>query len=64
MTINYARKYDQKIDEKIARESMTSAVVNNDYDFVGVKTVNVYSVPNAELNDYSVAGTSKYVTPK
>mgnify|MGYP000837916745 CR=1 FL=1 len=41
MAINYASKYAQKIDEKFARESMTSAAVNNDYDFVGVKTVNV-----------------------
>ena len=40
MAINYASKYAQKIDEKFARESMTSAAVNNDYDFVGVKTVN------------------------
>ena len=57
MAINYASKYAQKIDEKFARESMTSAAVNNDYDFVGVKTVNVYSVPTAEMNDYSVSGT-------
>ena len=51
MAINYASKYAQKIDEKFARESMTSAAVNNDYDFVGVKTVNVYSVPTAEMNE-------------
>ena len=62
MAINYASKYAQKIDEKFARESMTSAAVNNDYDFVGVKTVNVYSVPTAEMNDYSVSGTSKHCT--
>ena len=28
MAINYASKYAQKIDEKFARESMTSAAVN------------------------------------
>ena len=64
MAINYASKYAQKIDEKFARESMTSAAVNNDYDFVGVKTVNVYSVPTAVMNDYSVSGTSRYGTPQ
>lgn len=63
MAINYASKYAQKIDEKFARESMTSSAVNNDYDFVGVKTVNVYSVPTAEMNDYTVTGTSRYGTP-
>lgn len=63
MAINYASKYAQKIDEKFTRESMTSQAVNNDYDFVGAKTVNVYSIPTAEMNDYSVSGTSRYGTP-
>ncbi len=64
MAINYASKYAQKIDEKFARESMTSSAVNNDYDFVGVKTVNVYSIPTAQMNDYSAAGSSRYGTPQ
>jgi N4-gp56 family major capsid protein len=64
MAINYASKYAQKIDEKFARESMTSQAVNNDYDFVGAKTVNVYSIPTAEMNDYSVNGTNRYGTPQ
>ena len=63
MSINYASKYAQKIDEKFARESMTSAAVNNDYDFVGVKTVNVYNIPTAEMNDYNPSGTNRYGTP-
>lgn len=64
MAVNYASKYAQKIDEKFARESMTSPAVNTDYDFVGVKTVNIYSVPAAEMNDYSVTGTNRYGTPQ
>lgn len=64
MAINYASKYAQKIDEKFARESMTSPAVNNDYDFVGAKTVKVYSVPTAQMNDYTSSGTSRYGTPQ
>lgn len=64
MAINYASKYAQKIDEKFTREAMTTPAVNNDYDFVGAKTVKVYSVPTAQMNDYSVSGTSRYGTPK
>lgn len=64
MAINYASKYAQKIDEKFARESMTSPAINTDYDFVGVKTVNVYSVPTAQMNDYNITGTSRYGTPQ
>lgn len=64
MAVNYASKYSQKIDEKFARESVTSQAVNNDYDFVGVKTVNVYSVPTAAMNDYSPTGMNRYGTPQ
>ncbi len=64
MAINYASKYAQKIDEKFTRESLTSSAVNSDYDFVGVKTVNVYTVPTAEMNDYNINGaSSRYGTP-
>lgn len=63
MAINYASKYAQKIDERFAREAITDNAVNNDYDFVGAKTVNVYSVPTAAMNDYTRTGTSRYGTP-
>lgn len=65
MAIDYAVKYAQKIDEKFARESMTSPAVNNDYDFVGVKTVKVYTIPTANMNDYDLtSSTSRYGTPQ
>ena len=63
MAVNYASKYAQKIDERFSREALTGAAVNNDYDFVGTKTVNVYSVPTAAMNDYKRTGTSRYGTP-
>ena len=63
MAINYASKYAQRIDERFAREALSEAAVNNDYDFVGAKTVNVYSAPTAAMNNYSRTGTSRYGTP-
>lgn len=63
MAINYASKYAQKIDERFSREALTGAAVNNDYDFVGTKTVNVYSVPTAPMNDYTRTGADRYGTP-
>lgn len=63
MAINYASKYAQKIDEKFAREALSEPAVNQDYDFVGAKTVNVYSVPTAAMNDYKRTGQSRYGTP-
>lgn len=63
MAINYASKYAAKIDERFSKEAVSSPAVNNDYDFVGVKTVNVYSVPTAPMNDYTRNGASRYGTP-
>lgn len=64
MAINYATKYAQAIDERFEKESMSNAVVNQNFDFVGAKTVNVYSVPTATMNDYQREGSSRYGTPK
>ena len=60
MAINYAAKYSEKIDERFALMSVTAPAVNDDFDFIGVKTVNVYSIPTKALNDYSMTGNSRY----
>ena len=62
MAVNYASKYAQKIDEKFSKEALTDQAVNKDYDFVGVKTVNIYSIPTAQMNDYSREGSNRYGT--
>ena len=63
MAINYAEKYSSKVDERIVNGSLTNDIINNDYDFIGVETVKVYSVPTVALNDYQASGTSRYGTP-
>ncbi len=63
MAINYAEKYSAKIDERFKIGAVTTPAVNNDYDFIGVKTVKVYSVPTAEMNDYERTGANRYGTP-
>ena len=63
MAINYAEKYSAKIDEKFKLASVTAAAVNNDYDFVGVKTVKVYSIPTVAMGDYTREGANRYGTP-
>lgn len=64
MAINYAQKYASKIDERFASEALTDKAINKDYDFVGVKTVNVYSIPTAPMNDYTRTGSDRYGTPQ
>ena len=38
--------------------------LNNDYKFTGVKTVNVYSIPVVQMNDYTRSGSNRYGTPE
>lgn len=64
MAINYASKYAAQIDERFSREAFSTGAVNQDYDFVGVKTVNVYSVPTAKMNNYAKTGANRYGTPE
>ena len=63
MAINYATKYASKIDERFSKESFTDIAVNKDFNFVGVKTVQVYSMPTASLSDYKRDGSNRYGTP-
>lgn len=63
MAIEYASKYAQNVDERFALGSLTGGIVNNEYDFIGVSTVKVYSIPTVGMNDYKLTGTSRYGTP-
>lgn len=63
MAIEYAAKYSGKVDERFAIASMTAQAVNNDYEFTGVDTVKVFSIPTVELNDYALTGNNRYGTP-
>lgn len=63
MAVDYAVKYSALVDEKFARESVTDQAINNQYEFVGVKTVQVYSIPTVPLNEYQISGTNRFGTP-
>jgi N4-gp56 family major capsid protein len=60
MAINYAEKYSAKVDERFKLGSLVGGVVNKDYDFTGVKTVKVYSIATATMNDYQRSGLARY----
>lgn len=61
-TIDYAKKYTNVIDERFAAESKSHLLVNQDFDFVGAKTVKVYEVSTAPMNDYTRSGSNRYGT--
>lgn len=60
---NYVTKFSPKVDEAFALASKSDALVNQEYDFIGAKSVKVYSVKTTTLTDYSRTGTSRFGTP-
>lgn len=52
MAINLVTKFAPLVDERFAVESKSSLVTNKDYDFIGAKSIKLYSVSTAEMNDY------------
>lgn len=63
MAVNYAEKYSALVDERFSIGPLTSGMVNNSYDWIGVETVNVFSIPTASMNNYSLTGSSRYGSP-
>ena len=60
--INLASKYAKQVDERFTRESQAMLALNNDYEFTGVETVKVYSIPVAPLGNYTKSGLTRYGT--
>lgn len=60
---NLASKYAKKVDERFVRQSQAMMALNNDYEFTGVDTVKVYSLPVVPMRDYSRTGVNRYGTP-
>ena len=61
--INLASQYSTNVDERFTRESQAMLALNNDYEFTGVQTVKVYSIPVAVMTDYLKSGSNRYGTP-
>lgn len=61
MAVNYTTKYASKIAERFSKGSITAAGAGNEYDFVGAKTIKVYSVDTVALNDFNrTAGSNRF----
>lgn len=61
MATNYTTKYASKIAERFKVGSLTDSACGHDYDFVGAKTIKVYSVDTVPLNDFNrEAGSNRF----
>lgn len=63
MAINYTTKYAPKIAERFKKGSITNAGAGHDYDFVGAKTIKVYSVDTVPLADFDRSAASNRFGP-
>ena len=61
--MNLAKKYSKTVDERFTRESQAVMALNNNYDFTGVDTVKVYSIPVVPMTDYKRSGLARYGAP-
>lgn len=50
--INLVTKFSPLVDEKFTAEGKTSLITNKDYDFIGTRSIKIYSVGTAPMNDY------------
>ena len=58
MSTELATKYLPYVDELFSQESKKSILTNEDFDFDGAKTVKLYKVNTAEMNDYGRTGAT------
>lgn len=63
MAINLAKKYSDKIAEYFHLKSVVDGNTNQDYNFIGAKTVSVYTPITQPLNDYVRSGANRYGNP-
>ncbi len=63
MALNYASKYAPMVDERFRVGALTSLAVNQNYDWAGVQTVRVYSIPTAPMQNYQRDGDKRYGNP-
>ena len=52
MAVNFAEKYASVVDERFRLGSLTAALINNNFDWLGVKTVKVFRRNIEKINDY------------
>ena len=67
--IHLAEKYSSKVAERFKMKSLATGFTNRDYDWDGVKSIKIYSIPTVPLFDYNrngkvyqVGGTPTYPT--
>lgn len=59
-TINLASKYSTKLDKRFTLGSVTDAWCGDQYDWDGVNAIKVWTLGQAQINDYTASGANRY----
>lgn len=62
MAINLAEQYSKQIDKAWPYKSYTRVGGTAKFEFIGQKTVKVYSIDNMPMNDYQRSGSNRFGT--
>lgn len=63
MALNYAGKYSSMVDERFNAGPLTATAVNQNYDWAGVQTVRIFSIPTSPMRNYRSEGDQRYGAP-
>lgn len=63
MAINLASKYSKKVADKFYTESVILGKTSREYDWDGVKSINVHTIVTQAPGNYTRSGVSRYGTP-
>lgn len=63
MAINLASKFEKATSELLKAKSKTSAIVNQDWDWDGVNAINVYTLTDPTMGNYTASGANRYGNP-
>ena len=62
MPINLVTEYQKKLANHFSTNSKTDAYAGKAYDFAGVKAIEVYTIDDVSLTDYTRSGASRFGT--
>jgi hypothetical protein len=63
MAINFASKFEKATSELLKARAKTSAIVNNNWSWDGVNAINVYTLTDPTMGNYTASGANRYGNP-
>jgi hypothetical protein len=63
MAINLAQKFESKTSDLLKVARKTKGMTNQDWDWDGVNAINVYTLTDPTINDYTTNGANRYGNP-